>query len=94
MQPRALLSDSDGHAPLSSLGTPVFTALQHLHGASGQVKGLSANYPGGGGRSFSKVMSVGQQRSGSRVRLLTARLQPQLYKEIRAHWVANYGTQQ
>lgn len=49
MQPRALLSDSDGHAPLSSLGTPVFTALQHLHGASGQVKGLSANYPGGGG---------------------------------------------
>lgn len=49
MQPRALLSDGDGHAPLSSLVTPVSTALQHLHGASGQVKGLSANCPGGVG---------------------------------------------
>lgn len=41
--------------------------------------------------SLSEVRSVGQQSSGN-VGLLTAPLQPQLYKLIRAHCVANYGT--
>lgn len=43
-------------SPLSSLVTPVFRALHHLHGVSGHLKGLSASHR----TPFSKVTSVGQ----------------------------------